>query len=151
MEEARRKLAETIFNKAADLEPAQRERCVEEACGTDTQLAAQVRRLLANLDDSTFLATPAVERSDAPPRPGSSGSSGWASGHASEPRLPEQLGGYSISAMLGSGGMGVVYEAVQLRTNRPVALKVIRPGLASRALLRRFEHEVWVLGQLEHP
>ena len=53
--------------------------------------------------------------------------------------------------MLGSGGMGVVYEAVQLRTNRPVALKVIRPGLASRALLRRFEHEVWVLGQLEHP
>ena len=47
--------------------------------------------------------------------------------------------------------MGTVYEAEQDRPRRKVALKVIRPGLASPQLLRRFELEAQVLGRLQHP
>jgi WD40 repeat protein len=47
--------------------------------------------------------------------------------------------------------MGIVYEAEQAMPRRTVALKAIRPGLASRAALLRFEHEAHVLGRLHHP
>jgi WD40 repeat protein len=47
--------------------------------------------------------------------------------------------------------MAAVYEAEQDRPNRCVALKVIRPGLLSPALLKRFEQEVEILGRLGHP
>ena len=44
-----------------------------------------------------------------------------------------------------------MYEAQQDKPRRTVALKVIRPGLASPELLRRFEQESHVLGGLQHP
>jgi hypothetical protein len=47
--------------------------------------------------------------------------------------------------------MGVVYVAEQDRPHRTVALKVIKPGLATPSILRRFEHEAEVLGRLHHP
>ena len=47
--------------------------------------------------------------------------------------------------------MGTVYEAEQDRPRRTVALKVIKPGFASPALLRRFEVESQALGRLQHP
>jgi serine/threonine protein kinase len=47
--------------------------------------------------------------------------------------------------------MGAVYEAEQEHPRRVVALKVIKPGLVSTELLRRFEHEVRALGRLQHP
>ena len=47
--------------------------------------------------------------------------------------------------------MGAVYEAEQERPRRTVALKVIKPGFASAALLRRFEVESHALGRLQHP
>jgi tetratricopeptide (TPR) repeat protein len=47
--------------------------------------------------------------------------------------------------------MGVVYEAEQDRPRRHVALKVLRPGLLTPAMLRRFEHEYEFLGRLQHP
>ena len=57
---------------------------------------------------------------------------------------------YRVVRLIGEGGMGVVYEAEQDDPRRRVALKVIRPGLASRELLQRFRHEAQVLGQLQH-
>ena len=45
--------------------------------------------------------------------------------------LPERVGRYRILDIIGRGGMGVVYRAVQDGTNRVVALKVIRPELVS--------------------
>ncbi len=62
-----------------------------------------------------------------------------------------RLGEYVIERSIGSGGMGFVYVARQDRPSRVVALKVIRPGLASAALMRRFEHEADMLGRLQHP
>ena len=68
-----------------------------------------------------------------------------------EQQLPYSIGHYRVLGLIGRGGMGVVYEAEQERPRRIVALKVIRPGLTSPTLLRRFEQESEVLGRLQHP
>src|SRR5438105_1400437 len=68
-------------------------------------------------------------------------------------RLAEgtMIGSYRIIRLIGEGGMGVVYEAGQELPRRTVALKVIRPGLVTPELLRRFELEAQALGRLQHP
>jgi hypothetical protein len=63
----------------------------------------------------------------------------------------ERVAGYTIRGIMGMGGMGVVYVADQDRPRRTVALKVIRRGFATDAIVRRFEHEAEVLGLLQHP
>ncbi len=65
--------------------------------------------------------------------------------------LPRTIGRYRIVGVLGQGGMGTVYEAEQEHPRRPVALKVIRAGVLTPELLRRFEHESQVLARLQHP
>lgn len=64
---------------------------------------------------------------------------------------PTHIGKYRIIRVLGQGGMGTVYEAEQDSPRRTVALKVIRAGVANARLLRRFEYEAQILGNLEHP
>src|SRR5262249_6111118 len=66
------------------------------------------------------------------------------------PRFPA-IDRYRVVRVLGEGGMGVVYEAEQDNPRRAVALKVVRPGLASPAVLKRFTHEAQILGRLHHP
>jgi tetratricopeptide (TPR) repeat protein len=61
-----------------------------------------------------------------------------------------RLGHYRIVRKIAEGGMGAVYEAEQDNPRRTVALKVIRQGFPSEALLRRFEHEAQILGRLHH-
>ena len=61
------------------------------------------------------------------------------------------LGGVTIVRMLAEGGMGRVYEGRQQSPARPVAVKVLRDGLASRGVMRRFEQEAHLLGRLRHP
>src|SRR4029079_11147079 len=50
----------------------------------------------------------------------------------------------------GEGGMGTVYEAEQDNPRRTVGLKVIRPGLVSPELVKRFNHEAQSLARLQH-
>ena len=64
---------------------------------------------------------------------------------------PQTIARYRIVRLLGEGGMGAVYEAEQEHPRRTVALKVIKAGTASPALLRRFEQEAEALGRLQHP
>lgn len=64
---------------------------------------------------------------------------------------PRQIGHYRLIEAIGDGGMGVVYLAEQDQPLRSVAVKLIRSGIMSRELLRRFEFEAQVLGQLRHP
>lgn len=64
---------------------------------------------------------------------------------------PDRIGEFRIIRPLGSGGMGVVYEADQDRPQRRVALKLLRAGIDSPRTLRRFEHEAEVLARLQHP
>ncbi|MEQ8767932.1 MAG: tetratricopeptide repeat protein [Planctomycetota bacterium] len=61
------------------------------------------------------------------------------------------IGGFRILGLLGQGGMGTVYRAQQERPHREVALKLVRAGLATTEVLRRFEMETEVLGRLQHP
>lgn len=63
----------------------------------------------------------------------------------------QMIGPYRVVRLLGSGGMGAVYEAQQSKPRRSVALKVIRQGIATASLLRRFELEAEVLARLQHP
>jgi len=65
--------------------------------------------------------------------------------------LPSSIGRYRVIRLLGEGGMGAVYEAEQENPRRTVALKVIKPGLASPGMLLRFERESQALGRLQHP
>ncbi|MCA8948356.1 MAG: protein kinase [Planctomycetes bacterium] len=58
---------------------------------------------------------------------------------------------YRILGVLGSGGMGTVYEAEQDEPRRRVALKVLALGLASEQAVRRFRWEAEVLASLQHP
>jgi len=66
-------------------------------------------------------------------------------------RFGQLIGRYKVVRVLGEGGMGTVFLAKQDKPTRLVALKVIRPGVASANLLRRFEYEAQVLGRLQHP
>ena len=61
------------------------------------------------------------------------------------------LGGVTIVRLLAEGGMGRVYEGRQDAPSRTVAVKVVRAGLASPSLARRFEYEAEVLARLRHP
>jgi eukaryotic-like serine/threonine-protein kinase len=67
--------------------------------------------------------------------------------------VPEgaRCGHYRLIRLIGRGGMGAVYEAEQNSPRRIVALKVIKPGLASEELARRFTQESQALGRLQHP
>lgn len=72
-------------------------------------------------------------------------------GPAARSGHPERVGPFRILREIGHGGMGVVYLAEQDHPKRQVALKVVRPGLASPGVLRRFERETDALARLEHP
>jgi TolB-like protein len=58
---------------------------------------------------------------------------------------------YRIDAPLGEGGMATVYRALDLRHDRPVALKVLRPELAGALGPDRFLREIRVTARLDHP
>ncbi len=152
-----------VFLAARETPPERRGEFLGRTCGGDDGLRAEVESLLANdaLAD-TFLQTPALGESFAVHRPESlaarveggapSQHSQASAADAAQPvPHPPRIGQYRVLEVIGQGGMGVVYRAEQENPRRTVALKVIRPGLQSRDLLRRFAHEGQVLGLLQHP
>jgi len=58
---------------------------------------------------------------------------------------------YALERELGRGGMATVYLARDLKHDRPVALKIIRPELSSRAGSERFQREIAFAARLQHP
>lgn len=69
-----------------------------------------------------------------------------------DPRIGSELAGYRIEALIGRGGMGVVYRAEDLRLGRKVALKLLAPELTENAGFRaRFENESRLAAAIDHP
>ncbi len=67
--------------------------------------------------------------------------------------MPGQIGAYKITGIIGRGGMGVVYrgERASGDFDHEVAIKVVRPGALSEALMIRFQNERQTLAKLSHP
>lgn len=66
--------------------------------------------------------------------------------------LPQRIAQYRIVSVLGSGGMGTVYEAEQQSPRRAVALKVVRGGqYIDQHYIRLFQREAQTLARLRHP
>lgn len=71
---------------------------------------------------------------------------------APSPGLAPDFAGYTVLAQVGSGGMGVVYRAQRKFDDLVVAIKVIRPELASDPEIRgRFHREAAAMARLDHP
>ncbi len=124
------RLTAAIFERLRTLPIGEREALLVELCGEDADLQIEVRSLLAHHE-----APPdALDRSVLRPGPGAT------------------IGRYRIDGVLGEGGMGTVYRATQVEpVRREVALKVIKLGMDTRQVIRRFEAERQTLAKLEHP
>jgi eukaryotic-like serine/threonine-protein kinase len=148
METERWQKIEAVFHAALAREASGRDEFVRQECGGDEELRKEVLSLLAESEaDEDFLEDPAMHVA-ARVLASSSKAEGE---NAAAGSLPAFIGRYRVIRLLGEGGMGTVYEAEQDEPRRVVALKVIRPGLATPERLRRFRHESQALGRLQHP
>jgi serine/threonine protein kinase len=139
---------EDLFHRALEAPEAERAALLAAACGDDDALRRRVELLLRmHQNPGTFLAAPAVETpTHAYP----------ADGHT--PPAPAadatgtRVGPYKLLQLIGEGGMGAVYLAEQqVPVRRQVALKLVKAGMDSRAVLARFEAERQALALMDHP
>ena len=114
---------------------------LEQVCGDDESLKRRVEDLLrVYLQDPDYLEVshasraPEFELSKVADRIGSS------------------IGPYTLRELIGEGGMGEVYVAEQAKgVRRKVALKIIKPGMATKDVVARFEAERQALAMMNHP
>ena len=126
-----------LFSGALNLPPSEWEAYLRRQCSEET-LAGEVIKLLRHHEaGAQFLCSPI----EAPKQDSQGGP---------DPLIGQRVSDFLLLRRIGAGGMGVVYEARQDRPDRKVAVKVLRPGYASREMLRRFEFESHVLGKLQH-
>jgi len=68
------------------------------------------------------------------------------------PRTAQRIGAYRLVRLLGEGGMGQVFEAIQDRLEKRVAIKVLKPDMASDdEMLKRFFTEAKAVSTVKHP
>ena len=135
MTPADRRQIEELYQAARD--PAKR---AEVLAAADPELRREVESLLAQ--DSSKTGT-----LDQPARAGVAGPDSAATVITSG----VQIGPYKIEGLLGAGGMGEVFRAVDTKFNRPVAIKFLSAELADTAARRRFQREAQMASSLNHP
>ncbi|MCR9243476.1 MAG: tetratricopeptide repeat protein [bacterium] len=127
-----------------DLSGADRAAYVAAAFPEDAELQRELERMLAGHEsDPEFLRTPGAATLVAAEATGEQRAIGLGPG--------DRVGDFELVRVLGSGGMGVVFEARQLQPQRTVALKTMRAGLGAGVDARRFGEESRLLARLSHP
>ena len=131
-----------IFSSASEMDTAEREAYLREACGGDTTLLSEVRSLLdAGKDAGRFISEPVAGNfvSDF-------------ADHIKALAPGNSIGHYQIEKAIGSGGMGEVYLATDTVLGRRVALKTLPPSFASDpSFLKRFRNEAQAAANINHP
>ena len=142
-----------IFLAAVEkADPADREAFLRDACGADDALRRQVDGLLRRHEDAgSFLEHPPLD---------DAGNGSFAPDPAANPSpqgsfqtaaVGTKIGPYRLVQQLGEGGMGTVWVAEQTEPmKRRVALKLIKPGLDTAQVVRRFEAERQALALMDH-
>lgn len=133
---------EQIYQEALGLAPDERDAFIQAATDGDEDLRREIESLLSfEPKAERFLAGNALHST--------------AKGLVKEQvrsLVGLQIGAYKIVSLLGAGGMGEVYKAVDTRLNRPVAIKFLLSHLSARPDLRkRFEREARSISNLNHP
>lgn len=134
-----------LFLAALELEPDAREAFLSEACANNSILRSEVESLLASHNQAE--AESFIE--DAPFHL----SAELRAGERVAPVEGQRVGAYKIIREIGRGGMGVVYLATRAddQYRKRVAIKLVKRGLDTADILRRFRHERQILASLDHP
>jgi serine/threonine protein kinase/tetratricopeptide (TPR) repeat protein len=127
-----------IFSDALELPAPDRPAFLVRACGADTEL---IRKVEALLDAHAAAAGFLREAPDLPDR------------IAETELIGTRVGPFEIVRHVGSGGMGAVFEARRAdeQFEQTVAVKLIKPGMDSAEIVRRFRNERQLLAHLQHP
>ncbi|HEX6833801.1 MAG TPA: serine/threonine-protein kinase [Rudaea sp.] len=134
-----------VFDEIIELPPGERRAAAVERCAGDARLLAEVERLLAADDKGGHFESEALHARDA-------AIESW-----SEPQpdlaMPSRIGHWRLLGELGRGGMGVVYLAQRVdgQFEQRAALKLVKRGLDTEAVLSRFLRERQILARLENP
>ena len=133
---------EEIFQAALDCEPAQRSALLDSACGDDQELRVEVEALLHSHDQSPSIAASAFDDGMR-----------LLEHQAERLREGQRIGPYLVIREIGRGGMGSVFLAARADDafQKLVAIKIIRRGLDTDDILRRFRGERQILAKLDHP
>jgi len=134
-----------LVGRALERPPGERQAFLEEVCDD-----AEVRREAASLLDQDPAGCAALDR---PPYPLLHAAPEAAILELPEIPAGERIGAYRVVEELGRGGMGVVYlaERADEEFERRVAIKVLKRGLDTAEIVRRFRTERQILANLQHP
>jgi eukaryotic-like serine/threonine-protein kinase len=136
--------AQELFNAAIERrQPAEWDAFLAQACGSDEALRRYVVQLLECHQASAIKSSPHNE---------DSGRTAVYVGGSVERIGAVIAGRYKLLEQIGEGGMGSVWVAEQLHpVRRKVALKLVKAGMDSKAVLARFEAERQALALMDHP
>jgi serine/threonine protein kinase len=132
-----------IFDGALERTPKDRAAYLRVVCARDDAMRREVESLLASHDDASgFLAKPAADL----------GHTLHYSGEESgEYPAGFRAGPYQLEKRIGRGGMGSVWLAASPQNGVKVAVKLVKRGMDTSEILRRFRMERQVLASLDHP
>jgi serine/threonine protein kinase/Tfp pilus assembly protein PilF len=140
-----------VFSEAAGTDGARRAAYLDFACGDDQELRAEVESLLATEPHAQrFLDDPVVSDDALALGRGADGDSPL--GIDLLESGSSRVGPYAILERIGEGGFGVVFAARQDQPiRREVALKIVKLGMDTRQVIRRFASERQALALMNHP